>query len=155
MEIERKFLTEEIPFSLEGFACLEIAQSYISFQPTIRIRKKGDAYFLTVKGKGHLAREEFELGISEGEYESLREKTQGAEIAKKRYLIPLEKGLVAELDVYEGDLSGLFTTEVEFSTIGEAESFVPPSWFGADVSLEKAYKNTSLARDGLPFSKQG
>lgn len=150
MEIERKFLTLEIPFSLKGFVCKEMTQSYVSFQPTIRIRRSGDSYYLTVKGKGHLAREEFELIISWEEYERLRLKIEGREIVKKRYLIPLEDGLVAELDVYEGELAGLFTTEVEFPNMAAAEAFIPPFWMGQDVSYDKAYKNTSLARDGMP-----
>ena len=68
----------------------------------------------------------------------------------KRYYVPLEDGLTAEVDVYEGGLAGLLTTEVEFSSLEEAEAFVPPVWFGKDVSEEKAYKNTSLSLYGLP-----
>ena len=69
---------------------------------------------------------------------------------KKRYLVPLEQGLTAEVDLYEGSLSGLMTTEVEFPSLEAAEQFVPPEWFGRDVSGEKAYKNTSLSLNGMP-----
>lgn len=150
MEIERKFLTKEIPFSLDGFACKELKQSYLSFMPTIRIRKSDDAYILTIKGSGHISREEHELFITKEEYERLLAKAEGVEICKKRYLIPLDNGLTAELDVYEGDLAGLYTTEVEFLTEEDAEGFVPPTWFGADVSKERGYKNAVLAQEGLP-----
>ena len=150
MEIERKFLTKEIPFSLDGFVCKQMIQSYLSFQPTIRIRKSDDQYFLTVKGKGHVAREEFEIPMEQQEYEHLHEKIEGNEVRKKRYFIPLEQGYTAELDIYEGQLEGLFTTEVEFPTMEEAEMFVAPKWFGDDISKDRRYKNTFLARYGKP-----
>ena len=63
MEIERKFLTKEIPFDITAYPCKQISQAYISFSPTIRIRQSDEKYILTVKGKGHLAREEFELPL--------------------------------------------------------------------------------------------
>jgi len=150
LEIERKFLTKEVPFLLEGFVCKQIVQSYISFQPTIRIRQSNDKYFLTVKGKGHMAREEFEIAIKQQEYERLHVKIEGNEVRKKRYLIPLESGYTAELDVYEGPLEGLFTTEVEFETLEEANAFIAPVWFGEDISSDRRYKNTSLALYGKP-----
>ncbi len=150
MEIERKFLTKEIPFDITEYPCLAISQAYLSFSPTIRIRQSNDDYILTVKGKGHLAREEFELTLTQEEYERLSRKTEGTPVVKKRYLVPLEQGLTAEVDLYEGSLSGLMTTEVEFPSLEAAEQFVPPEWFGRDVSGEKAYKNTSLSLNGMP-----
>ncbi|WP_352400566.1 CYTH domain-containing protein [Anaerotignum sp.] len=150
MEIERKFLTKKIPFALEGFVCKQIVQSYISFQPTIRIRQSNDKYFLTVKGKGYMIREEFEIAISQQEYERLYMKIEGNEVRKRRYLIPLQSGYTAELDVYEGSLEGLFTTEVEFETMEDANGFVVPEWFGTDISYDRRYKNTSLALYGKP-----
>lgn len=156
MEIERKFLTrrEDIPFNITMFPCLQISQAYISFSPAIRIRKSNDAYILTVKGKGLLAREEFELPLAQEEYEALQKKTEGAEIVKKRWLVPLEGGLTAEVDVYEGSLEGLVTTEVEFPSLAAAEAFVPLEWFGRDVSEEVQYKNAALARFGLPDGRK-
>ncbi len=154
MEIERKYLTKEIPFSLDGFICKQICQSYVSFHPTIRIRKSDEEYYLTVKGKGHMAREEFELLISQQEYEGLHGKIEGNEVRKKRFLIPLESGFTAEVDLYEGELEGLMTTEVEFSTIEEAKTFLAPAWFGEDVSKDKRYKNTSLSLYGKPMEME-
>lgn len=152
MEVERKFLTkkEEIPFDVTGFPCLQILQEYICFSPVIRIRQSNDMYILTVKGKGHLAREEFELPLGQEEYESLQQKAEGNPIVKKRYLVPLAGELTAEVDFYEGALAGLATTEVEFASLEEAEAFVPPKWFGQDVSRDRRYKNAALARFGLP-----
>ncbi len=150
MEIERKFLTKQIPFDITIYPYKQITQAYISFSPTIRIRQSDASYILTVKGKGHLVREEFELSLTKEEYDRLAQKTEGTPICKKRYLVPIEGGLTAEVDIYEGELTGLMTTEVEFSSFEAAEGFTPPEWFGRDVSKEKAYKNTSLSLYGIP-----
>lgn len=150
MEIERKFLTKQLPFDITAYPCLDISQAYLSFSPTIRVRQSNEDYILTVKGKGHLAREEFELPLSQEEYERLLGKTEGTPVVKKRYLVPLADGLTAEVDLYEGELAGLMTTEVEFPSLAAAEAFLPPDWFGRDISEEKAYKNTSLSLYGMP-----
>ncbi|CBK73647.1 hypothetical protein CIY_07540 [Butyrivibrio fibrisolvens 16/4] len=34
--------------------------------------------------------------------------------------------------------------EVEFPTIEEANSFVPPEWFGEDVTNDKNYHNSNM-----------
>lgn len=150
MEIERKFLTKEIPFDITKYPYKQISQAYISFSPTIRIRQSNEDYILTVKGKGHLAREEFELPLSKEDYDRLFLKTEGTPVIKKRYLVPVAGDLTAEVDIYEGELEGLITTEVEFPSLEEAEAFAAPEWFGKDVSEEKAYKNTSLSLYGMP-----
>lgn len=153
MEIERKFLTKAVPFALEDYPSRRISQCYISLSPTIRLRRQEQEFILTVKGKGLLAKEEFELPLSLEEYEKLLEKAETPAVEKRRYLVPLEGELTAEVDVYEGPLAGLMTTEVEFSSVEEAKAFVPPDWFGKDVTMEKAYKNTSLALYGIPEEK--
>lgn len=149
MEIERKFLMPSNPFDLKSVPKAEIAQSYISFLPTLRIRKQDDKYIFTAKSRGDMAREEFELEISREEYENLRTKTSGFEIVKTRYFIPLKNGLTGEFDIYHGEFKGLFTIEVEFNSIQDANSFEPPEWFGEDVTVKKRYKNAWLAEFGL------
>lgn len=149
MEIERKFLVKNIDFDLSKFKKTHIDQYYISVNPTIRIRKTDNEFILTVKGKGNIAREEFELPLDEAQFLSLKEKTDRPPVSKTRYFIPLSSSLTAELDIYEGSLNGLLTVEVEFDCLPSAESFVPPYWFGEDVSSDKRYKNAVLYTDGL------
>lgn len=148
MEIERKFLMPGNPFDLTGIPSVEISQSYISFMPTLRIRKQDDKYIFTAKSRGHMAKEEFEVEVSYEEYESLRKKVDGYEISKTRYFIPLKNGLTGEFDIYHGSLKGLYTIEVEFSTEAEANLFIAPDWFGEDVTMKKRYKNSWLAEFG-------
>jgi adenylate cyclase len=71
-------------------------------------------------------------------------------VEKTRYEIPASDGLLIELDVYAGQLEGLITAEVEFSSDAEAERFLAPDWLGREVTEDAAYKNRRLASDGLP-----
>lgn len=150
MEIERKFLVKHIPAGLGSFPKRELEQTYISVSPTIRLRKSDSDYILTVKGTGSIAREEFELPLSFEQYSSLMKKAETPPVIKTRYFIPLPGGLTAELDVYHGGLDGLLTVEVEFGSLDSSSAFIPPDWFGDDVSEDKRYKNTALSLYGLP-----
>jgi CYTH domain-containing protein len=150
MEIERKYLLDKIPFDLSGHEKLEITQAYISTDPHIRLRRSNSDYFLTFKESGQIARVEVEKPITKEQYEHLWTKVETKAVDKDRYIIPLDSGLKAELDVYKGELDGLLTVEVEFESLDDAMSFTPPDWFGKDVSEDYRYKNTALALYGLP-----
>jgi len=150
MEIERKFLVKRLPDNLPGFDAREIGQAYISADPVIRIRRSGPDFFLTMKGEGEIAREEYEMQITGPQFEKLLAKVETKLLEKTRYLIPLGGGLCAELDIYHGTLTGLATVEVEFESEKAAEGFAPPDWFGEDVSGDLRYRNNSLAAYGLP-----
>ena len=96
-----------------------------------------------------MVREEYNLPLTKEAYEHLLSKIDGLLIAKKRYLIPLNEKLTAELDVFEQELSGLLLVEVEFDTVEEANSFVPPAWFGEDVTNSGKYHNSYMSAHGL------
>lgn len=149
MEIERKFLVASLP-NLSSFSKKTITQAYISTDPVIRIRKMGSDHYLTVKSQGHMMREEFEMPITEEQYDGLWQKIEDSPIEKVRYFIPLDEKHTAELDIYSGHLEGLLTVEVEFHSLTEAELFIAPSWFGNDISHDNRYKNNNLAKFGLP-----
>jgi len=135
MEIERKYLIDEIPFDLKDYSCKVIEQGYLNTDPVVRVRRSNDKYILTYKGSGLMVREEYNLPLNEEAY---------------RYLIPLTDRLTIELDIFEGDLAPLKLAEVEFETKEEAESFLPPKWFGKDVTFSSDYHNSTLSRVGLP-----
>lgn len=145
MEIERKFLMPCMP-DVSGLSSCEIEQGYISREPEIRVRRKGDKFYITFKGKGDLSRAETEISVSETEYNELCSFVTSKRIIKKtRTEIPLENGLVAEADEYHGELCGFFAVEVEFASEDEARSFVPPAWFGRELTYEDRVKNMNLA----------
>lgn len=149
-EIERKFLVKSLPDELEGFVCHDIIQCYISTDPTIRIRRCDNSYILTVKGSGLIKRTEYELPLTSEQFTRLRKKAEGGTISKKRYIIPLDGSLRAELDIYTGDLSGFMNVEVEFGSEREALVFTPPDWFGQEITQDKRYSNASLSKFGVP-----
>ena len=102
----------------------------------MRIRKEDQEYYLTYKSKGLLAREEYNLPLTEDAYRHLLKKADGIVLTKRRYLIPIpDTDLTVELDEFSGEYKGLFLAEVEFETMDMAENFIPPSWFGTDVTL--------------------
>ena len=146
MEIERKFLIKTLPENLDIYPRKEIAQGYINREPVIRIRRSNDNYILTCKGQGFMVREEFELPLSKEAFEHLKPKTDGIFIEKTRYLIPYDKKWTIELDVFHGKLAPLVLAEVEFTSVEEADTFIPPEWFGEDVTHSSKYHNSYLSQ---------
>lgn len=145
MEIERKFLIKKLPEDLSSYVFHDIEQGYLSREPVVRIRKEDDKYYLTYKGKGLMAREEYNLPLTKEAYEHLRPKADGKLISKRRYLIPLEgTKLTIELDVFHGDLEPLIMAEVEFESIEEADAFDMPDWFSQDVTNDRRYHNVNM-----------
>lgn len=149
-EIERKFLVKNIPENTEQYKSHKIKQAYISTDPTIRIRQQDNEYILTVKGSGLMKKIEYELPLTGEQFNRLWKKTEGNAIEKTRYIIPLKDDLKAELDIYEGQLKGFMNVEVEFSSTKEALLFDPPTWFGQEVTQDYRYRNTYLAKFGIP-----
>ena len=149
MEIERKYLVNQLPPNLSSYPCLHLEQAYLCTDPVIRIRREDSSFYLTYKGIGLMVREEYNLPLNEQAYRHLLPKADGRVIAKLRYRIPLSDGpecLVAELDIFQGELAPLVLVEVEFPSEEAALSFTPPSWFGEDVTFTSAYHNSTLSR---------
>lgn len=145
MEIERKFLVKTLPENLEQYPVHQIQQAYLSTDPVLRIRRWDDAYILTYKGSGLLAREEHEFPLTKAAYERLLAKADGTCITKARYCIPFN-GYTIELDIFEPPFAPLVLAEVEFSGEEEAMAFQPPAWFGADVTQDPSYTNAAMSR---------
>ena len=146
MEIERKFLIKELPENLESYPSQHIAQGYLNTDPVVRIRRSNEEYYLTYKGKGLMVREEYNLPLTAEAFEHMLPKIDRILIDKIRYLIPLEDGLTAELDIFQGALAPLRIVEVEFDSVEAANAFLPPSWFGDDVTNSREYHNSNLSQ---------
>lgn len=160
MEIERKFTVKNLPGHLEEYPCHIIEQAYLNTDPVVRIRRQDDEYYMTYKGKGLLAREEYNLPLNEHSYYHLREKADGNVISKKRYVIPIEHptftseykesvdytGLCVELDVFAEPFAPLIIAEVEFPSEDMANAFTPLDWFDQDVTEDPSYHNSNLSR---------
>ena len=160
MEIERKFTVKSLPEHLDQYPFHVIEQAYLNTDPVVRIRKQDDEYYLTYKGKGLMAREEYNLPLNEQSYFHLREKADGNVIAKKRFLIPVEQptftsdydfsnkqtSLTIELDIFDEPFSDLIIAEVEFPNQEMARAFLPVDWFSEDVTDNPAYHNSNLSK---------
>ena len=144
-EIERKFLVDELPANLEEYDFHDLEQGYLNTAPVVRVRKEDDTYYLTYKGRGFIEREEYNLPLTEEAYLHLVAKSDGKIISKRRYRIPFN-GYTIELDVFKEPFAPLVLAEVEFQTLEEANAFVPPAWFGRDVTSEPEYTNSYLSR---------
>ena len=146
MEIERKYLITPPPQDYASYPFHIIEQAYLCTDPVVRIRKEDETYYLTYKSKGLLEREEYNLPLTKEAYDHLLPKADGIVLTKRRYRIPIEgTGLTIELDLFSGVYEGLCLAEVEFETKQEAEEFVPPDWFGRDVTFSGEYQNSRLA----------
>ena len=146
MEIERKFTINKLPDNLDQYPYLILEQGYLNTAPVVRVRRENDDFYLTYKGKGFLAREEYNLPLNEEAYYHLREKADGLIISKKRYLVPYDDKLTIELDIFEAPLAPLVLAEVEFESIEEANAFTPPAWFEKDVTEDRSFSNSELSK---------
>ncbi|MCF7944788.1 MAG: NUDIX domain-containing protein [Spirochaetia bacterium] len=117
-------------------------------------------------------RQEEEIPLSSSDFNRLQKFTQNRIIQKRRYVIPYQdaarvtvwshqrdpenlvshdiqtqflQDLQVELDVFSGKHDGLVIAEVEFSSRKAMEAFIPPEWFGTDVTDDPVFKNSSLA----------
>ena len=149
IEIERKFLVKKIPDNLDTYERIDMTQGYLNTAPVVRVRKENDDYVLTYKGSGLLSHSEYNLPLNKEAFDHLLKKCDGIIISKSRYKIPLENNLIAELDIFKGDLDSLKLVEVEFGSVEEADNFTPPEWFGKDVTTDGRYHNSYISKYGL------
>lgn len=157
VEIERKWVADRRPDAvtphLHG---AQLRQGYLAEDGdvTVRVRISDEWAKLTIKAGSATARTEVEVDVDVTEAEQLWPFTEGRRVLKRRYRVPLDPshgdGLVAEVDLFEGDLAGLCLVEVEFPSEEAAARFEAPEWFGRDVTGVTGWSNADLARNGLP-----
>jgi adenylate cyclase len=151
VEVERKWLVDT-PLDLPAHQGKHVIQGYIAVADDgteVRLRQIGEQYFQTVKSQGGLVRGEIEVELSRQQFETLWPATAGRRLEKTRYQLPWG-GKTVEVDVYHGSLAGLVVVEVEFSSTSESTQFVPPAWFGREVTEDNSYKNVNLVQQGAP-----
>jgi len=152
-EIERKFLVIKLPPDLNQFPHDVILQGYLAVAADgteVRLRKRSGKYYQTVKIGTGFMRKEIEIALMPEQFQKLWPLTTGKRIKKIRYKMAYENHLI-EIDVFQNDLKGLLLAEVEFNSLTEMQTFIPPDWFGAEVTTDKHYKNQSLAIYGIPL----
>ena len=153
-EIERKYLVTAtiLPVDLATCPAEFVVQGYLASDQQgneVRVRRRGESRFLTVKSRGGLVRREVEVELSATQFAALWPLAAGRSLAKTRYRVDVP-GAVVEVDVYSGNLEGLITAEVEFATEEASRAFVPPGWLSDEITEDLRYRNESLATRGLP-----
>ncbi len=153
IEIEKTFLVKYLP-DLSQVAPEKIIQGYLSPSPSpLRIRQRDSKFEITKKLPLHpgdfSSAEEINIPLTEFEFKQLWSLTQRS-LEKLRYKIPLKNNLIAELDVYQGQLTGFMVVEVEFLSQQDMDKFISPDWFGRDITQDEFSSNSFLA--GKTFS---
>ena len=154
LEIERKFILPQIPTELiNSVQGDEIKQGYLLREEgrELRIRKRNQEYWMTLKQGSGLSRIEQECSIPAEQFEMLWPLTAGRQIEKTRYTIKQED-LLFEIDIFNGNLTPLILLEVEFESLEKSRQFAAPIFVGREVTEDDNFKNATLATAGLPDS---
>ncbi|WP_432460529.1 CYTH domain-containing protein [Agarivorans sp. QJM3NY_25] len=151
LEIERKFLVKNMDFVAQATASLRIVQAYLNSdkQRTVRVRIQGEQGYLTIKGVSNaagLSRFEWEQPLALADAEQLLNLCEQGAIDKLRYLVPVGQHTY-EVDVFTGNNQGLIVAEVELNS--EQEHFEKPDWLAEEVTGQRQYYNSMLAK--TPF----
>ncbi len=152
-EIERKFLVSG-DFKSLAIKSTRIVQGYLSSIPerTVRVRIKGEAGFITIKGIGSgsgASRYEWEKEIPVEEVKELLQLCEPGIIDKTRFLVKEPSGLMFEVDEFYGENEGLVVAEIELPS--EDTAFTKPVWLGVEVTGDVKYYNSMLMKN--PFTK--
>ena len=152
-EIERKFLVNSGAFKTEAAKVIRITQGYLSSVPerTVRVRIKGEAGYITIKGIGDdsgASRFEWEKEISVADAEALLKICEPGVIDKTRHLVKAGDHTI-EVDEFHGENEGLVVAEVELKS--EDDQFEKPEWLGTEVTGETKYFNSMLMKN--PYTK--
>jgi adenylate cyclase len=154
IEIERKFLVIDDGWRADVFRITPIQQGYFSRTSLLRARIRifGEQGFITLKSEpGSLIRHEYEYEIPQADaVEIIRKFSIEPLIAKSRHDLMYE-GTLWSIDVFEGANKGLVVAEVELQSADEIVAL--PRWVGEEVTGDRRYGNSNLAR--YPFVTWG
>ena len=145
IEIERKFLVDSRRWNnIRPENGKSIIQGYLSKSAdlTVRIRIKGNAAFITVKGATeNISRTEFEYEIPVAEAQEMLDRFCPKKIKKIRYKIDF-RGFTWEVDEFERPNKGLILAEIEL--LNENATFPLPDWLLEEVSGQPEYYNSNM-----------
>ena len=152
-EIERVWVIDRLPnlkqFKIESVH--KLVHNYVLIDGAgelrcskIQINGAGVIYKMAIKSGNGMVRTEIEKKLTPEEYNSLK-KVSKASLSKT----VIDIGF-AGISIYSGNAKGLITVEVEFPNIRSAKQFIPPKWFGKEVTDDVRYRAKSIAFNGIP-----
>ena len=151
IEIERKFLVVDDSWREEASAGMRYRQGYLATDPrnSVRVRVCGDKAWLNIKSATvGIVRREYEYEIPSADAHSILEELCVKPLIEKTRFIVAHDGRAWEVDVFEGDNSGLVVAEIELESV--RDEFTLPAWIGEDVSGDVRYYNQRLVEH--PYS---
>jgi adenylate cyclase len=139
-EIERRFLLKEEPRGLKVISRSKIFQTYLASggQEQVRIRRriflwcdKPDEYTLDVKlGRG-MDKKEIPTAISKDTYWQMQRNIKRKPLVKVRTEVLCDGRIVAIDKFLDKETT---VVEVEFKSVRDANNFIPPTWFGKEIT---------------------
>ena len=164
LEIERKWLVEkavaeavlngeregvDLPVEMSIIRQTYVLRgdhSVLRLRTQTNLMSKTHECFITVKGPSDVpgAVEEHEMAVPIESGISLMESVNTPVLTKMRYCIPYGEFMVEVDEFTDPELNGLVVAEVEFPEPDMA--FIPPEWFGTEVTGHKQYANASLVK---------
>jgi len=158
LEIERRFKLSGMPMGLDILRMKMIEQQYlVNGIEKVRIRKSTDtqvsSYELTVKNGIGMAKEENNLVINSTTYQELAKLSKFKPLEKIRYEVEYY-GNIIEIDRFFHD-ADLVIAEVEFKTEQQANDFIPPEWFGQEITRKSQYSSNNIWKSLNGVEEQG
>ena len=146
-EVERKFLVAHDGWRDEVTSKRRLTDGLVGHFASgkVRVRLDEDRGWLTVKGnRAGLARPDFEYEVPRADAEDMLSLVcETCLIERTRHCIP-HGGLIWEVDVYEGSLSGMVLAEVELEY--EAQTVDLPAWVGQEVTANPRFSQSTMLR---------
>jgi CYTH domain-containing protein len=152
IERERKFLVSPGTVVDDLGQGVTLEQGYVALDGTtsVRVRRIGGVEgVLTLKAGTGATRTEVEWAVDDAQFAALWPLTEGRRLVKTRHDVMVGTWN-ATLDVFDEPFDGLRLIEVEFDDDPTMTAFVPPPWFGREVTDDGRYTNAALASDGPP-----
>ena len=136
IERERVYLVKQLPEDLNKYkpTVMQVGDFYDSNSvDALKIKQKGDKYEL-VKKEGDSAhkRTEHTINIKKEEFDILMSVSIQSH-KKERYFYSIDN-YICEIDLYKGNLLGYVRVEVEFKNTKDMNDFIPPAWFGEEIT---------------------
>jgi adenylate cyclase len=151
LEIERKFRVRGDGWKRHVVRTRHLRQAYLTKNDRVstRVRIDDDAVAtLTIKTtRSGIERNEYEFTIPVADARELMEHREGAIISKTRHVVR-NGGLSWEVDVFDGENSGLVIAEIELDRADQAIEL--PDWIDEEVTDDRRFYNAYLAKH--PYS---
>ena len=159
----RTFLLTEMPDPIGEEKPTQIKTGYISRSKDKKVvlGKRDNHHFLSITQSDGDCDGKYEISLSQKDFNTLWPSTAGYRLEKEIWMTH-EKGRPVIINRFAGHLSGLLTGEVLISPDEQRETFLPPSYFGEELSFDSRFSAENLCsmdygniKDILSLEKPG